>query len=62
MSKPTSKVMQISTTILPEVSQYSPCVLIVDALCEDGSIWRKSNHVEEWTCILEAPKEETNNE
>ena len=43
MTKPTSKVIQIST------GQY--CIA---ALCEDGSIWHQSMGDVSWSCALEA--------
>lgn len=47
--KPTSKVIQISTTMI----EYED-LLLLTALCEDGSIWQLYNG--KWECILEAPK------
>lgn len=45
--KPTSKVIQISTTALDGRE-------FLTVLCEDGSIWERWKSC--WECILEAPK------
>ena len=47
--KPTSKVIQISTTTLRETD-------LLTVLCEDGAIWEKYRG--EWRCILEAKDNE----
>jgi hypothetical protein len=47
--KPTSKVIQISTTMI----EYED-LLLLTALCEDGSIWQLYNG--KWVDVLEAPK------
>ena len=49
MTKPTSKVIQISTD-----SPDSGKKLYFLALCEDGSIWSYDSEYREWECILEA--------
>lgn len=54
MIKPTSKVIQISSCMNDNQS-------LTTVLCEDGSIW-ECYVFGKWLCILEAPKEETNNE
>lgn len=46
MTKPTSKVIQISATQCPE------SVPVIYHLCEDGSVWQY--HKGEWDCTLEA--------
>tara|TARA_R110000851_G_scaffold216302_1_gene369212 strand:+ start:1544 stop:1723 length:180 start_codon:yes stop_codon:yes gene_type:complete len=56
MTKPTSKVIQISTsTIINNINDY---IIITTALCEDGTIWRKdsfcSSSSADWEYILEA--------
>lgn len=53
-NKPTSKVIQISTTTLPEVPQVSAPCFFLTALCEDGSIWERFTTDKTWHCILEA--------
>ena len=46
MTKPTSKVIQISS--------WGYDNLDIRALCKDGSIWEKSISSEDWSCVLEA--------
>ncbi len=44
-----SKIIQISTTTV-NATPY------VYALCEDGSIWRKSGNTEDWALVSDAFK------
>lgn len=49
MSKPTSKIIQISTTRCPDG------VPVLYALCEDGNIWE--NYKGQWNCQTEEKEE-----
>lgn len=51
--KPTSKVIQISTTNVLGVEGVHPDYFVLTALCEDGSIWEKVDN-KECNCVLQA--------
>ena len=53
MSKPTSRVIQISTNAI-ENNESTQTDMITTALCEDGSIWEKRYRDLAWHCILDA--------
>ena len=64
-TRPTSRVIQISTTNVQEVADAHPDYFVTTALCEDGSIWERTVawgaahrsydwcvRNDEWYCIL----------